>query len=200
MPKKTKLMNTTHKREVRSEDIFEKALGLFLEEGYDNTPMSKIAKALGMSKAGLYYYCSSKEKLLFLIHKDHLEKQLLPLIDESEKIVEPRERLIFFLHRYSKIFSKSPAARVLIHEINRLNIGHYRQIRRFWKRAFDVIDQAIKEMQKNGQARKVKDSFATFLAIGMCCWTFYWFDYSRPSSADELADTIVDIFFKGIEN
>lgn len=198
MPTKNRPRNVINKRE-RSEDIFEKALELFLKEGYDNTPMSRVAKALGMSKAGLYYYCSSKEKLLYLIHKNHLEKHLIPIIDEAEKIRDPKERLIFFLHRYSKIFSGSPAARVLIHEINRLNIGHYRQIRRYWKRAFDVIDGAIKKLQKRGEARKFKDSFATFLAIGMCCWTYYWYDYSRPSTADELADTIVDVFFKGIE-
>ena len=95
--------------------------------------------------------------------------------------------------------AKSPAPRVLIHEVNRLNTKHRNQIKAIWRRAFELVRQAIKALQKRDEARNFRDSFAAFMAIGMCSWTYYWYDYGRPSTGDELADTLVKLFFKGIE-
>ncbi|MDY7034817.1 MAG: TetR/AcrR family transcriptional regulator [Thermodesulfobacteriota bacterium] len=186
-------------KEDRTLEIYDKALKLFLKEGYDNTPMSRIAEVLGMSKAGLYYYCTSKENLLFLIHKDYLERNFIPLIDEAEKIDDPKERLCSYLRNYAKLFTNNPAPRVLVHEVHRLDKKHQDYIKAIWKRTFRLIRKAINELQKKGDARMFRDSFVSFMAIGMCCWTYYWYDYGRPSTGDELADTLVKLFFKGIE-
>jgi AcrR family transcriptional regulator len=51
-------------RENRKEMIIHTALHLFAEEGYHNTPISKIAKTAGISKGLLYNYFESKEELL----------------------------------------------------------------------------------------------------------------------------------------
>jgi len=179
--------------------IYDKALALFLKEGYDNTPMSRIAAVLGISKAGLYYYCSSKENLLYRIHKSQLDRQLIPLMEEAEKIADPKERLRFFLRKYAIELATYPGPRVLMHEVHRLDKRHYREINAIYKRAFELVRGAVKELQKKGEARKLKDSFVAFMAIGMSCWTTYWFDYTRPSMAGKLADTLVEVFFRGIE-
>ena len=44
----------------------------------------------------------------------------------------------------------------------------------------------------------MNSSFAAFAAIGMCSWIFYWFDYSREESGEELSETFVEIFMRGI--
>lgn len=63
---------------------------------------------------------------------------------------------------------------------------------------YDLFKNAISEMQALGKAKKMNRSFAAFAAIGMCSWTFYWFDSSRKETAEELAETFVEIFLKGI--
>ncbi len=40
----------------------------FRRRGYHNTSMTEIAKALGLSKAALYYYVKNKEEVLFECH------------------------------------------------------------------------------------------------------------------------------------
>ena len=40
----------------------------FRRQGYHNTSMTEIAKALGLTKAALYYYVKSKEEILFECH------------------------------------------------------------------------------------------------------------------------------------
>ena len=180
-------------------EIYEKALELFIAEGYDHTPLSRIAKALNLTKAGLYHYFHSKEELLFFIHEHNLKKDFLPIIDDAENIADPEERIAHFLGNYTeKVLTKNAAAKVLIHEINKLEPEHRNKIRETWRRAFDLIYQAIAELEASGKVKGVNKTFAAFAAIGMCSWTFYWFDYDRMEAGRDLADTYVNIFFNGL--
>ena len=81
---------------LKNSEIYAKALDLFVKNGYDATSMSMIAETLGMSKANLYYYCSSKENLLYQIHLDFLNNRFLPILFETERIKDPAERIVFF--------------------------------------------------------------------------------------------------------
>lgn len=182
---------------MKKRDIHEKSLRLFLERGYDNTPMSLLAKELGLSKGGLFHHYPNKEMLLFEIILDLLETQLIPILEDAAKIADPRERLIYFIGNYTKLLANDNGARVVLHESGRLKAGHYKKIRGIWKRIFDVLSGAMSEMQDSGEGKALNKAFSTFAVLGMCTWTFYWFDYSRKDSAEELAETLVEIFLKG---
>jgi AcrR family transcriptional regulator len=165
----------------RRDEIYEKALELFVRGGYDHTPMSTISKALNLSKAGLYHYCTTKEDLLFLIHENYLEKSFIPIIEKAEEISDPEKRIATFLKDYS-----------------RLKAEHYQKIRIIWRRAFNLIRDTLSSMAASGKSKKVNSTIAAFAAIGMCSWTFYWFDYSRKKPTEELEETYVEIFLRGI--
>ena len=185
----------------RRAEIYEKALELFIAEGYDQTPLSRIAKELNLTKAGLYHYFKSKEDLLFAIHEYNLKKDFIPILNAAEKIPDPEERIAFFLTNYTqKSLTKNAAAKVLIHEVNRLKPEHREKIKKMWRRGYNLIYNAIAELERSGRVKGINKSFATFAAIGMCSWTFYWFDYDRKQSGSELSDSYVNIFFKGILN
>ncbi len=64
--------------------------------------------------------------------------------------------------------------------------------------AYGLLKDAISEMQASGKAKEINSSFAAFAAIGMCSWTFYWFDYSRNDTSEELVETFLEIFLRGI--
>ena len=183
----------------RREEIYEKALELFIQDGYDKTPLSKIARELDLTKAGLYHYFKSKDELLFAIHKYDLEKDFIPILDAAESIADPEKRIAYFLKTYTqKSLIKNAAARVLIHEVNRLKPEQREKIKKIWRRGFKLIYNAITELEKAGRIQDINKTFAAFAAIGMCSWTFYWFDYNRKESGVELSDTYVNIFLKGL--
>jgi AcrR family transcriptional regulator len=142
--------------------IYQKASDLFLAKGYDATSLAMIAKRLGMSKANLYYYFPSKEGLLYQIHLDYLQKRFIPIIDESENISDPKDQLVF-LRKFPLMCTSSPASRVLIHEIHCLEMGHYNKVKAIWKRAYELIRNAICELQQSGKIPKFRDSFITDL-------------------------------------
>jgi AcrR family transcriptional regulator len=83
--------STVQKRNVRGQnldrqaEICRKALDLFISKGYSGTSMSMISKSLGMSKANLYHYCSSKENLFYRIILDYLQRHLIPILKGLSK-------------------------------------------------------------------------------------------------------------------
>ncbi len=183
---------------ARRSEIYCKALDLFIQKGYSGTSVSMIAKSLGMSKANLYHYCSSKEDLFFKIHLDYLEKHIIPLIREAEALGDPRDRIAFVLRKLTFVNAMDKASRVLIPDIINLNRGHHTEIICIWRRAYDVVCNSIKELQQSGRAVKSRESFQTLLGFGMAFWTVFWFDYSRQANAEELAETLIQTFLNGL--
>jgi AcrR family transcriptional regulator len=182
----------------RKSEIYSKALDLFVKHGYDATSMSMIAETLGMSKANLYYYCSSKENLLYQIHLDFLSNQFLPILDEAEKLGDPASRVALFLRRFALLNTSSRANRTLVHEVHRLDKNHQNEIMRIWRRAYEIVRDSIRELQRSGRARRFRESFLTFMWVGMAFWVVYWFDYGRQTNAEELSEAIAQTFLDSL--
>jgi TetR/AcrR family transcriptional regulator len=157
-----------------------------------------IAKALGMSKANLYHYCSSKEDLFYKVHLDYLEKHFIPIIEEAEKVSDPRERIALFLKQLTLLNANDKACRVLVPDIINLNRGHHSEIISIWRRAYDVVCNSVKELKLSGRTTKFRESFLTLLGFGMANWIAFWFDYGRQVNAEELSETLVQTFLNGL--
>ena len=184
----------------RIEEIFQIAMELFIERGYDNTPLSLIAKEANLSKSGLFHYFSSKEHLLFLVHKHIMEKHMIPILDEAEREPDPEKRLRTFIHGYIGVVTRDQkTTQMLMHEAKRLLPEHYMEIYLIWRRILSVFSDAIAGMKDQGKVPgTLNTSFAAFAAIGMCIWTPNWFDIFRPESKSKLVDTFIRIFMAGI--
>src|SRR3989304_7586763 len=81
----------------RRAQILEKAAQLFRVKGYDSTSMSDIADAVGITKAGLYYFVEGKEHLLYLITDyglDLLDETVLKPLEGVEGSIPLLRRLI----------------------------------------------------------------------------------------------------------
>src|SRR4030081_958332 len=73
---------------------------IFAEKSYHSTSMRDISRETGVSLAGLYHYCKSKEELLFLI-QDHCFGRVLERLDEIWKEVKfPFEKLRIFVDNH----------------------------------------------------------------------------------------------------
>jgi AcrR family transcriptional regulator len=182
----------------RRSEVYTKALDVFIQRGYSGTSIAMIAKALGMSKANLYHYCSSKEDLFFRVHLEYLEKHIIPLIAEAEQVPDPEGRIAFVLKRLTLLNATDKASRVLIPDIINLNRSHHNEIIFIWRRFYDILSNAIKELQQSGKAAKGREAFQALLGFGMVNWIAFWFDYGRQVNVEELADTLVGLFLNGL--
>jgi AcrR family transcriptional regulator len=191
------MVNNSIDSEKKAE-IYKKALDLFIEKGFTATPLSEIARVAQMSKANLYYYCPNKEHLLYEIHLNHLRENFIPLLDKTEQIADPLERLQFLLRNFSLQCTTTKAAPVLVGELRSLSKAHQNEILTIWRRGYGLIRSAIEELQASKKGKEARSSFLAFLGTGMVFWTLHWWDYSRRDNADELADLVAEVFFNGI--
>jgi AcrR family transcriptional regulator len=182
----------------RKSEIYNKALDLFVKNGYDATSMSMIAETLGMSKANLYYYCSSKENLLYQIHLDFLRNKFIPILDEAEGLPDPASRVALFLRKFALLNTSSRANRILVHEVHRLDKDHQNEIMAIWRRTYEIVRDAMRELQRSGRARRFRESFLAFMWVGMAFWVVYWFDYGRQTNAEELSEAIAQTFLDSL--
>src|SRR5919107_3873925 len=82
------------------EFILRTAARIFAEKGYHSTTMRDISRETGVSLAGLYHYCRSKEELLFLIQDNcfgRVHERLLERLQEAHSHVE-KLRLVIENH------------------------------------------------------------------------------------------------------
>jgi AcrR family transcriptional regulator len=190
------------KRDVsgnRVDIIIEAALQLFLERGYDNTPLSAVAERMGLTKAGVYHHFATKEELLFMAHRRTMDRQLLPLLAEAEAEPDPERRLRTFIFEHARMLALEPTTGLLIREARRLAPRHLAEIKKTWRRGLKLLHDAVAELQALGRCRTdLKPTHAAFAAIGMTNWISFWFDPARPQSADEVAHAMEVLFMDGL--
>src|ERR671932_768591 len=75
------------------EFILRTAARIFAEKGYHQTSMRDISRETGVSLSGLYYYCKSKEELLFLIQDNCFGHVLERLEERLTEAVAPVEKM-----------------------------------------------------------------------------------------------------------
>src|SRR5262244_3755774 len=80
--------------------VYEVAAEVFHRKGYDNTSMSDVAEAAGLTKAGLYHHVSSKESLLYTVLDsglDFTESYVLKPLEGVSDLLE-RFKMMIELH------------------------------------------------------------------------------------------------------
>ena len=96
--------------EARRAEICRAAAQIFRDRGFDATSVSDIARALGLTKAGLYHYFESKEALLFEIMSFGLDRVRDEVIVLVRAIRDPEERLRQLIVRHARITTRGQGA------------------------------------------------------------------------------------------
>src|SRR5688572_11948995 len=103
--------------------VFEVAAAVFHRKGYDNTSMSDVANAAGLTKAGLYHHISSKESLLYTVLDFGLDLTESYVVKALEGIADPLERLktMIDLHLRLVLEERNLEVTGLLHECKTLS-------------------------------------------------------------------------------
>lgn len=86
-------MNKPPEAQSRRLDIQHAALQLFGRRGYHGTSMQDIARAVGLTKATLYWHFVSKEDLFRSVYEDFVHEVMRPLIQILESAEPPEIKL-----------------------------------------------------------------------------------------------------------
>jgi AcrR family transcriptional regulator len=172
---------------------------LFRDRGFDATSVSDIARALGLTKAGLYHHFESKETLLFEIMMFGLDKVRDEVIVPVRGIRDPEERLRQLILRHGRIITRGNGAVAhLGDEIRALPPAARRQIQQRMRVYFDLVRDTLGELHSSGRLRDVDRTVATFSLIGMILWLPRWFRQDGRLTQDAIAHDLAALALSGL--
>jgi AcrR family transcriptional regulator len=93
---------------TRREEILQAAKELFLEHGYDQTTIRKIADRVGVSAPALYLYFQDKEQMMLALCDQTFGHLLDSLGDIEKSVSDPRERIRKFGESYLRFGLQHP--------------------------------------------------------------------------------------------
>jgi len=193
----------THRIESQRKlrEICRIAARVFYERGYDGASMQEIAKAVGLTKAGLYHHVQSKDRLLFEIMNYGMDILQENVLDKVQAITDPREKLrqTIMGHIDLIVRARDMEITVILHE-NRSLKGKLREKINARKRDYILFlrEMIVRVQGKARDAVRVPPEVATFALLGMINWLYQWYRPSGPISQAELARSYIDFFFRGL--
>jgi AcrR family transcriptional regulator len=190
---------STDAQDARRADFYRTAAQLFRERGFDATSVSDVARALGLTKAGLYHHFESKEALLFEIMSFGLDKVRDEVVVPVQAIRDPEERLRQLIVRHARITTRGRGAVAhLGDEIRALAPAARKEIERRMRVYFDLVRNTLRDLKSAGRLRSVDPTVATFCLAGMILWLPRWFRQSGRLTQEQVADEIANMALGGL--
>jgi AcrR family transcriptional regulator len=182
-------------------EICRQAARVFYEKGYDGASMQDIAKAVGLTKAGLYHHVGSKDRLLFEIMNYGMDILDETVLQRVKQIADPREKLRQTIvgHIDLIVRARDLEITVILHE-NRSLKGVLRKKINARKREYiDYLEGLIREVQEQeGLKPQLPTALTAFALLGMINWLYQWYHTEGPVKQADLAEYFVDFFFRGL--
>lgn len=184
----------------KSRNVFEVAAEVFHRKGYDNTSMSDVASAAGLTKAGLYHHVASKESLLYTVLDYGLDLTESCVVRPLEAIADPVDRLktMIDLHLRLVLEERNLEVTGLLHECKTLSAADRGRINRRKKEYVKMTTRLIADVIKKYNVKDVNPKLAAFALLGMLNWTYQWYKASGSSRREEIVDNFQRIFLQGI--
>src|SRR5436309_12978554 len=136
------------------EHILRTSARIFAEKSYHSTSMRDISRATGVSLAGLYHYCKSKEELLFLIQDQCFGRVSESLEQRIKDIDDPFEKLRIFIDNHLSFFAANMAEmKVLSHEAESLGGDLHKHVSARKEKYAKLARRILREIQSMSEAR-----------------------------------------------
>jgi TetR/AcrR family transcriptional regulator, cholesterol catabolism regulator len=192
--------------QARRKEIVEAAVRVFNRLGLKGASLSAVAAELGVDRATLYYYVSSKEQLFDEILRAVLEEndQLARRIAESR--VSPARKLRELIAALMRSYAENyPLLFIYIRE----NLSQVSDSRSSWSNHMRNLNRSIEQSViaiieqgfEDGSFRRIGSARTVAYGIlGMVNWSHRWFRPGGPETAVEIGNTFAEFALAGLES
>mgnify|MGYP000019298914 CR=1 FL=1 len=190
----------------RRQEITDAAIRVFNRMGYKGASVSAVAAELGIDRATLYYYYSSKEQMF-----DEIVRSVLETNDElarriAESAISPtrkmRELVTAMMQSYAENY---PLLYIYIREdltqVSGKRTSWSDQMRALNRSIENSVVVIIEQGFADGSFRKVGSARTVAYGIlGMLNWTHRWFRPDRSEPAEEVGKVFAEMVLAGLES
>lgn len=196
-------METTERRirtraNLSRERILAEAARIFNRLGYHGATLDDVAKALGVTKAALYYHVANKEELLFQCCRVPIEIGLEGLRRALAQAGAPEEQLRLTLARYIEGMTDQLRGSVVLLEEGTLSPEHDRWV----KDARDEYERELRSIIARGIAEGVfvpcDPRVVGFAILGAMNWIPKWYHPDGSRTGHEIAEAFAAYLVRGL--
>ena len=180
--------------------LLDTACALFAKQGYNATSIREIADAIGIRKASVYHYISSKEDLLYEISKAALEHINTNVKWALQQVSLPQDRLYALItaHVISLLQHQNwhAAANEELVTFTDERRGEIVALRDDYER---LVRSELRAARSAGLIRTdIPIKFLGLVLFGMITHIYPWYQPGIDIPASELGHLLGDLFFTGV--
>lgn len=180
----------------RKAGIRRRAAEVFAEQGFDRASIRDVAKATGLSLAGLYYYYKGKEEILLDIQREAFTTLLDAHAEALAGVRDPEQKLRRVVDAHLAFFgSHISEMKVMSRETAQLEGKQGGEVGELRRRYVRLVRGIVEELRPRAG---VPAGVATFLLFGMMNWVYTWYDAERDGSPADIARAVQEIFLGGL--
>jgi len=168
----------------------------FRRQGYHNTNMAAIAKALDLTRPALYYYVKNKEEILF-------ESHLIAYDAMDDLLAKPRganqaglDQLCDVFHAFVLLLTESGVS--LLTDVGSLTGTWKSDVLKRRAHIEDQVAKLVVQGQKDGSIGGGNPRMMVFFFMGALNWLNAWFDASGNMSGPEIARSFAEQMKNGL--
>jgi len=193
------LAETASGKEPRKEQILRTAARMFCEKTYHGTTLQDIAEEVGLLKGSLYYYITSKEKLLadIIANAVYSLSAGLKRVEGADIGCEEKIRQIIGEHiRFNAEFRE--AGTLFLTESHILVKMEMKDVSRILARRDKLLADTMKEAVAQGLYRPTDLRLTSLAIIGLCNSLLFWYKPQGRLSPETIADNFFEIVHRGL--
>ena len=181
--------------------LLDTACALFARKGYFATSIREIAHAMGIQKASLYYYISSKEDLIYQISKAAMEHVTACVTAALAQVSGPEERLYAFItsHVAGLLQHQNWHAAANEELMHAFSPERRKEIVAMRDRYEQMARGILEDAQKAALVRSdISPKFLSLILFGMITNLYSWYQPEVDVVPGELGFVLADLFMAGV--
>ncbi|MEA4827923.1 MAG: TetR/AcrR family transcriptional regulator [Clostridium sp.] len=179
--------------------IFNAAIKIFSEKGYNGATMDDIAINAGVAKGTLYYHFKSKEEIFKYIVKEGMKKIKTEVQEEVEKVEDPIKRLKTLCKiQLELVYKNRDFFKVIMSQLWGVELRQL-ELREVVQKYISLIEGYIKEAITKGVIKDGDASFMAYTFFGALCSTAVYELINKDGiNIEEIIDNLINHMLYGM--
>jgi AcrR family transcriptional regulator len=180
--------------------IFDSAIKVFSNNGYEGATMDEIASNAGVAKGTLYYYFKSKEEIFKYIITEGMNVIREQLEEEAQKFQDSLSKIkVLCRVQLNLVYQNRDFFKVIMSQIWGQEIRQM-ELRKSIEEYISYIEQYLKAAVDEGSVKKGETSFMAYTFFGtVCSAAVYELINKNIGNIDEIIDNMTSYILTGIE-
>jgi AcrR family transcriptional regulator len=167
--------------------------------------MDDIANAVGITKAGVYFFISGgKQDLLYSIISYGMDRVEQAVIEPARSIADAEARLRAIITNHTQLITSRSVAEgfspvtVAVDEMGSLSPAQRRKIIARKRAYVDLIRDTLQQLKDESRLKDLDVTVAAFNILGMIMWLARWYRPDGKLTGEQVAEETCKMAMGGI--